>query len=451
MKQKLKRVFQCQNCGYVSSKWLGKCPDCGEWGSFVEDTLKAEGQRIGIAEISKPVPINSVEISTSQRISTGIGELDRVLGGGVVRGALILIGGDPGIGKSTLLLQAMNNIASKYGKVLYVSGEESIAQIKLRAERLGINSPELLLLSETLVERIIECAEKEKFTALVVDSIQTVYTEEALSAPGSVSQIRESAAKFMNFAKSKEVPVFLIGHVTKEGAIAGPRVLEHLVDTVLYFEGDRGYAYRLLRSVKNRFGPTNEIGVFEMTGSGLSEVENPSVIFLSEHAQTSGSAITATVEGTRAILTEIQALVTPTNFGMPRRNFIGVDYQRVNLLIAVLEKRGRLNLAGADIFVNVVGGIKIVETASDLAVVSAILSSFRDQPLPEGLVLFGEVGLSGEIRAVSGVELRLREASRIGMTRALIPKGNLERIKESFGLKIEGVRSIGELIEILSI
>lgn len=449
MKSKARRVFQCQSCGYTSPKWLGKCPDCGEWNSFIEEIVESESLKRRFSEVSKPISINSIETTFSDRLSTGIGELDRVLGGGIVKGSLILIGGDPGIGKSTLLLQATDNLAKKYGKVLYVSAEESLNQIKLRAERLNIKSGNILLLSETLVERILECAESEKLTALVVDSIQTVYTEDSISAPGSVSQIRESATKFMNFAKSNEVPVFLIGHVTKEGAIAGPRVLEHLVDTVLYFEGDRGYAYRILRSVKNRFGPANEIGVFEMTGAGLSEVENPSLIFLSEHAPTSGSAITATVEGTRAILTEIQALVTPSNFGMPRRNFIGVDYQRVNLLVAVLEKRGRLNLANADIFVNVVGGLKITEPSSDLAVISSIVSSFRDIPLSEGLVIMGEVGLSGEVRAISQVELRLREAARIGMKSAIIPRGNMERLREKFELKIHGVRSINELIEII--
>lgn len=449
MKSKLKRMFQCQSCGYLSPKWLGKCPDCEEWNSFVEEQLDIKTQKGKVTEIPKPISIASVELSVSDRLSTGIGELDRVLGGGVVRGALILIGGDPGIGKSTLLLQATDNMAKNYGKVLYVSGEESLSQIKLRAERLNISSENLFLLSETLVERIIECAEEHKPTLVVIDSIQTVYTEEAISAPGSVSQIRESAGKLMAFAKSYGVPVFLIGHVTKEGAIAGPRILEHLVDTVLYFEGDRGYAYRILRSVKNRFGPSNEIGVFEMTGAGLQEVENPSKIFLSEHAAISGAAITSTVEGTRAILTEIQALVTPSNFGMPRRNFIGVDYQRVNLLIAVLEKRGRVNLAGADIFVNVVGGLKITEPASDLAVISAILSSFRETPLPSRTVIFGEIGLSGEIRAISGTELRLREASRIGMKGAIIPKGNFEGLKDKFNIEITAVESINELIEII--
>lgn len=449
MKSKLKRMFQCQSCGYLSPKWLGKCPDCGEWNSFIEEKFDITLQKGKIIEISKPISIASVELSVSDRLSTGIGELDRVLGGGVVKGALILIGGDPGIGKSTLLLQATNNMAKNYGRVLYVSGEESLSQIKLRAERLNISSENLFLLSETLVERIIECAEEQKPALVVIDSIQTVYTEEAISAPGSVSQIRESAGKLMAFAKSYGVPVFLIGHVTKEGAIAGPRILEHLVDTVLYFEGDRGYAYRILRSVKNRFGPSNEIGVFEMTGAGLQEVENPSKIFLSEHTAISGAAITSTVEGTRAILTEIQALVTPSNFGMPRRNFIGVDYQRVNLLVAVLEKRGRINLAGADIFVNVVGGLKITEPASDLAVISAIVSSFRETPLPQRVVIFGEVGLSGEIRAVSGTELRLREASRIGMKGAIIPRGNFEGLKEKFNIEITTVGSINELIEII--
>ncbi|MGB9822564.1 DNA repair protein RadA [Thermodesulfovibrio sp.] len=450
MKAKIKQVFQCQSCGYISPKWIGRCPDCGAWNSFVEETIEAGTERKILSETVQPVSISSIEITVSDRFLTGIAELDRVLGGGLVKGSLILIGGDPGIGKSTLLLQASNNLSLQYGKVLYVSAEESLTQIKLRAERLGITSEGILLLSETLVEKIIECAKETQPAALIVDSIQTVYTEEAVSAPGSVSQIRDSAAKFMNFAKSTGIPVFLIGHVTKEGAIAGPRVLEHLVDTVLYFEGDRGYAYRILRSVKNRFGPTNEIGVFEMTSQGLTEVENPSLIFLSEHGVSSGSAITATIEGTRAILTEIQALVSPSQFGMPRRNFIGVDYQRVNLLIAVIEKRGKVNLASADIFVNVVGGLKITEPASDLAIISAIVSSFRDMPLPDRTVIFGEVGLSGEIRAISQTELRLKEASRIGMKRAIIPKSNLERLKEGYDLNIKGVTSINELIEVIN-
>jgi len=450
MKIKLKRVFQCQNCGYASPKWIGKCPDCGAWNSFIEEVVEEEKKHtLNTMDKPQPLSLTSVELSVTDRISTGIGELDRVLGGGIVKGSLILIGGDPGIGKSTLLLQASSSIA-KFGKVLYVSAEESLAQLKLRAERLKINLPDIFLLSETSVERIIECARQDDFAAIIIDSIQTVYTEDAVSAPGSVSQIRESATKFMHLAKTTAVPVFLIGHVTKEGAIAGPRVLEHLVDTVLYFEGDRGYAYRILRSVKNRFGPANEIGVFEMTGMGLDEVTNPSLLFLSEHANSSGSVVTATIEGTRAILTEIQALVTPSNFGMPRRNFIGVDYQRVNLLVAVLEKRGRLNLQGADIFINVVGGLKITEPAQDLAVVSAIVSSFRDTPLPEGVVVFGEIGLSGEVRAISQTEIRLREASRIGMKVAIIPKSNMERLKDTFRLRIKGVRSINELIEIIS-
>ncbi len=451
MKVKLRRFFQCQSCGYISPKWIGRCPDCGAWNSFVEETIEEKAERKTLSEILHPVSITSIEITVSDRFLTGIAELDRVLGGGLVKGSLILIGGDPGIGKSTLLLQASYNLSMQYGKVLYVSAEESLTQIKLRAERLGISSEGILLLSETLVEKIIECAKETQPVVLIVDSIQTVYTEEAVSAPGSVSQIRDSAAKFMNFAKSTGIPVFLIGHVTKEGAIAGPRVLEHLVDTVLYFEGDRGYAYRILRSVKNRFGPTNEIGVFEMTSQGLTEVENPSLIFLSEHGVSSGSAITATIEGTRAILTEIQALVAPSQFGMPRRNFIGVDYQRVNLLVAVLEKRGRINLAAADIFVNVVGGLKIAEPASDLAIISAIVSSFRDMPLPERTVIFGEVGLSGEIRAISQTELRLKEAYRIGMKQAIIPKSNFERLKENYNLKIKGVSSINELLEITGI
>ncbi|MEN2986613.1 MAG: DNA repair protein RadA [Thermodesulfovibrionaceae bacterium] len=446
MKEKLKRVFQCQSCGYISAKWIGRCPDCGSWGSFVEE-LQRSSKKFRSMEAVAPISLKSVEISAFDRLSTGIGEFDRVLGGGVVKGSLVLIGGDPGIGKSTLLLQASQNLSKRYGKVLYVSAEESLAQIKLRAERLGVDSENIFLLSETLIEKVINFASEDDFIAVVIDSIQTVYTEDALSAPGSVTQIRESAMKLMNFAKSKGIAVFLVGHVTKEGAIAGPRVLEHIVDTVLYFEGERGHIYRILRSVKNRFGPSNEIGVFEMTTTGLNEVENPSLLFLSEYGLQSGAAVTATVEGTRAILTEIQALVTPSGFGIPRRNFIGVDYQRVNLLIAVLEKRGRINLSAADIFVNVVGGLKITEPSSDLAIISAITSSFKEIPLAKGLVIFGEVGLSGEIRAVCQVELRLREASRIGMKEAIIPFSNLERLKERFDLKIKGVKSINEVIE----
>ncbi|MCS7203762.1 MAG: DNA repair protein RadA [Thermodesulfovibrio sp.] len=446
MKEKLKRVFQCQSCGYISAKWIGRCPDCGSWGSFVEE-LQRSSKKFRSMEAVTPISLKSVEISAFDRLSTGIGEFDRVLGGGVVKGSLVLIGGDPGIGKSTLLLQASQNLSKRYGKVLYVSAEESLAQIKLRAERLGVDSENIFLLSETLIEKVINFASEDDFIAVVIDSIQTVYTEDALSAPGSVTQIRESAMKLMNFAKSKGIAVFLVGHVTKEGAIAGPRVLEHIVDTVLYFEGERGHIYRILRSVKNRFGPSNEIGVFEMTTTGLNEVENPSLLFLSEYGLQSGAAVTATVEGTRAILTEIQALVTPSSFGIPRRNFIGVDYQRVNLLIAVLEKRGRINLSAADIFVNVVGGLKITEPSSDLAIISAITSSFKEIPLAKELVIFGEVGLSGEIRAVCQVELRLREASRIGMKEAIIPFSNLERLKERFDLKIKGVKSINEVIE----
>ncbi|MBI3591882.1 MAG: DNA repair protein RadA, partial [Nitrospirae bacterium] len=375
----------------------------------------------------------------------GINELDRVLGGGMVNGAIVLIGGDPGIGKSTLILQALSKIAEGSGAVLYVSGEESPEQIKLRAERLSIDSDAIILLPETLVENIIIAAKDLKPSALVVDSIQTVFTEDLTSAPGSVGQIRESAAKLMVFAKKSQIPVFLIGHVTKEGAIAGPRVLEHLVDTVLYFEGDRGHPYRILRTVKNRFGSTNEIGVFEMTDNGLAEIDNPSELFLSERPLgVSGSTVIASMEGTRTLLVEVQALVSPTTFGMPRRTSMGVDFNRVNLL---LEKKAGMHLGGMDVFINIVGGLKIIEPASDMGIVAAIASSFREFPIDSKTFLFGEVGLSGEVRAVAQGETRLKEAAKIGFKKAIIPKNNAERLKTDFGLTIIGVKDVEEAIE----
>ncbi|HEX8947728.1 MAG TPA: DNA repair protein RadA [Dissulfurispiraceae bacterium] len=447
---KVKTVFQCQSCGYVSPKWLGKCPDCGAWSSFAEETqapksLKSSGGR---ANMSEAQPLSRVTGGKEKRYTIGIRELDRVLGGGLVSGAIILIGGDPGIGKSTLILQALSKIAGTSGTVLYVSGEESPEQIKLRAERLSINSDDILLLPETLVENVIAGAQDMKPSALVVDSIQTVFTEDLTSAPGSVGQIRESAAKLMHFAKKSQTPVFLIGHVTKEGAIAGPRVLEHIVDTVLYFEGDKGHPYRILRTVKNRFGSTNEIGVFEMTDNGLTEIDNPSELFLSERPlDVSGSAVIATMEGTRPLLVEVQALVSPTTFGMPRRTSMGVDFNRVNLLIAVLEKKAGIHLGGMDVFTNIVGGLKIIEPASDLGIIAAIVSSFRESPVDRTTCLFGEVGLSGEVRAVAQGEARLKEASKIGFKRAIVPKGNAERMKAAAGLEIIGVRNVEEAIE----
>lgn len=449
---KAKTVFQCQSCGYSSPKWLGKCPDCGAWNSFSEERQSPKSLKSIVDGNSGPIPLSSVTGGNEKRVPVGIAELDRVLGGGLVKGAVILIGGDPGIGKSTIILQAISSIASLTGTVLYVSGEESPEQIKLRAERLSINSDRILLLPETVVEQILSVADKLKPAAIVVDSIQTVYTEELTSAPGSVGQIRESAAKMMFYAKRSGTPVFLIGHVTKEGAIAGPRVLEHLVDTVLYFEGDRGHPFRILRTVKNRFGSTNEIGVFEMTDSGLKEISNPSELFLSERPlNTSGSTVIASIEGTRPVLVELQALVSPTTFGMPRRTSMGIDFNRLNLLIAVLEKKGGIHLGGMDVFINIVGGLKIIEPAADLGIIAAIVSSFRELPLDPQTFVFGEVGLSGEVRAVAQGEARIKEAAKVGFKRAIVPASNAERLKDNFGLTITGVRNIDEAIEHIGI
>ncbi|MCL4457766.1 MAG: DNA repair protein RadA [Nitrospirae bacterium] len=463
---KIKTVFQCQACGYSSPKWLGKCPDCGAWNSFSEE--KQSPKPLKSFGLSEPQPLSKIVGGREKRIPIGIQEFDRVLGGGLVNGSIILIGGDPGIGKSTLLLQAVAKIVksqesrvksqisetklrtpnSGLRTVLYVSGEESPEQIKLRAERLSIDSDNIILLPETLVENIINAANDLKPSAVVIDSIQTIYTEELTSAPGSVGQIRESAAKLMFFAKRSDVPVFLIGHVTKEGAIAGPRVLEHIVDTVLYFEGDRGHPYRILRTMKNRFGSTNEIGVFEMTDEGLMEISNPSELFMSERPlNVSGSTVIATMEGTRPLLVEMQALVSPTTFGMPRRTSMGVDFNRVNLLIAVLEKKAEIHLGGMDVFINIVGGLKILEPAADMGIISSIVSSFREVPIDPKTILFGEVGLSGEVRAVAQGEARLKEAAKIGFKKAIIPKNNAERLKNDLGLTIIGVKNVEDVIE----
>jgi DNA repair protein RadA/Sms len=447
---KVKTFYQCQSCGYTSPKWLGKCPDCGEWNTLVEERKEAVASRSFLPahfRKSEPRLLSSIKAGYEQRASTGIKELDRVLGNGVVTGSVVLVGGDPGIGKSTLLLQALSGL-SRYGRVLYVSGEESPEQIKIRAERLSINSDEIVLLSETLLKSIIDIASKLVPKALVVDSIQTLYTEELISAPGSVSQVRECAAKLMIFAKRSDIPIFLVGHVTKEGAIAGPRVLEHIVDTVLYFEGDRGHAYRILRTVKNRFGSTNEIGVFEMSDSGLREVENPSELFLlGRPLNVSGSTVVASLEGTRPMMVEIQSLVSPSNFGMPRRTSIGVDFNRVNLLVAVLEKRAGLHLGGMDIFVNVVGGLRIVEPAVDLGIISTIASSLKDIPIDPKTFVFGEVGLSGEIRAITQAEIRIKEASKIGFKKAVMPQENAEKVKNNLGLEIMGVKDVEGALE----
>jgi len=446
---KVKTFYQCQSCGYTSPKWLGKCPDCGTWNSLVEERKETSPSRSSLGHFRKSEPqlLSSIKAGYEQRTSTGIKELDRVLGGGVVTGSVVLVGGDPGIGKSTLLLQALSGL-SRYGQVLYVSGEESPEQIKIRAERLSINSNDIILLSETSLIGIVDTALKLVPKAIVVDSIQTVYTEDILSAPGSVSQVRECAAKLMIFAKKSDIPVFLVGHVTKEGAIAGPRVLEHIVDTVLYFEGDRGHSYRILRTVKNRFGSTNEIGVFEMSDAGLREIENPSELFLLERPlNVSGSVVVAALEGTRPLMVELQSLVSQTNFGMPRRTTIGVDFNRVNLLVAVLEKRAGLHLGGMDIFVNVVGGLRIIEPAVDLGIISTIASSFKDIPIDPKTFVFGEVGLSGEIRAIAQAEVRIKEASKIGFKKAVMPLGNAEKMRNNFGIEIIGVKDVEGTLE----
>jgi DNA repair protein RadA/Sms len=449
--QKTKTFFQCQSCGSTSPKWLGKCPDCGSWNSFSEEKKEPVSRHSSIVSHlgkAEPQVLSSIKSGREQRTATGIGELDRVLGGGVVPGSVILVGGDPGIGKSTLLLQALSGVAIKSGNVFYVSGEESPEQVKMRAERLSINSGEIILLAETSLEAIIRSASKLSPKAIVVDSIQTVYTEELVSAPGSVSQVRECAARLMLFAKKSDIPVFLVGHVTKEGAIAGPRVLEHIVDTVLYFEGDRGHSYRILRTVKNRFGSTNEIGIFEMSDSGLLEVENPSELFLLERPlNVSGSTVVASMEGTRPLMVELQSLVSRTNFGMPRRTTMGVDFNRVNLLVAVLEKQVGLHLGGMDVFVNVVGGLKLIEPAVDLGILSTISSSLKNVPIDAGTFVFGEVGLSGEIRAVALAETRIKEAAKIGFRKGVIPAGNAEKIKACPEIEIIGVRNVEDCLD----
>jgi len=447
-----KTSFVCQHCGYSSAKWLGKCPDCNQWNSLQEETVSAAAPSRWMASErgpQKPEPITDIVRSSDDRFSTGMGELDRVLGGGVVAGSMVLIGGDPGIGKSTLLLQAFQKI-SRDRPVLYVSGEESPHQIKMRGERLGVASKNLLVLAETALEEILKTAQSVKPKAIVIDSIQTVYTGQITSAPGSVSQIRESAAQLMIHAKQTNTPTFLVGHVTKDGSIAGPRILEHMVDTVLYFEGDKGHPYRILRAVKNRFGSTNEIGVFEMKSLGLEEVSNPSELFLSERASNvAGSVVVSSIEGTRPILVELQALVSPTNFGLPRRMAIGVDPNRVSLLLAVLEKRAGLQLQGQDVFINVVGGMQIDEPAVDLGIVAAVASGFRERPMDPKILIFGEVGLGGEVRAIHQAEVRLREAAKMGFKQCLLPERNRMRLNGVDGIDVIGVGTIREALEVL--
>lgn len=447
---KNKTVFFCKECGFESAKWLGQCPACKNWDTFTEEpVVKKANKPAGIKITREPQLLSEIEIEAEQRLCSGIEELDRVLGGGIVRGSLVLVGGDPGIGKSTLLLQMCREIVGKDKKVLYISGEESLSQIKMRAERLGVYRGELLLLCETDLELIEEAIDKYKPNIVVIDSIQTMFKDEVAAAPGSVSQVREATATLMRIAKGSDTTVFIIGHVTKEGVVAGPRVLEHMVDTVLYFEGDNYASYRVLRAVKNRFGSTNEIGVFEMQGSGLAEVRNPSEFMLKGRPEGEpGSVVAASIEGTRPILVEVQALVCRTNFNMPRRTAAGTDYNRVNLLMAVLEKRAGLQLSDCDAYVNVAGGMRITEPALDLAIVTAILSSNKNIALDNKTTLFGEVGLTGEIRAVNMAEQRVAEAAKMGFEVCILPLANKERIKAK-GIQLIGVKSIQEVIGIL--
>ena len=452
-----KSVFFCQSCGHEESKWLGQCPACGEWNTFVEeriDTGITKGTTAAARAVRESVrgaavvSLTDVKADDEARSRTGIGELDRVLGGGIAPGSLVLVGGDPGIGKSTLLLQVCRQMA-EMKKILYISGEESQTQIKLRANRMGKFSPNLLLLCETNLEIIRGVIEKEKPELVIIDSIQTMYSEEVASAPGSVSQVRESTNVFMQLAKGMCICIFIVGHVTKEGTVAGPRVLEHMVDTVLYFEGDRHASYRILRAVKNRFGSTNEIGVFEMRQDGLAEVENPSEYMLSGKPENaSGSVVACSMEGTRPILIEIQALVCRSNFGMPRRTAAGTDYNRVNLLMAVLEKRQGMALSNCDAYINIAGGIRMNEPAIDLGIVLAIASSFRNRPIDEKTIVFGEVGLSGEVRAVSMPEQRVAEAKKLGFETCILPEVSLKMIKGMEGIKLIGVKNIGDAVGI---
>jgi DNA repair protein RadA/Sms len=447
-----KTIFVCQGCGYQSAKWMGKCPECGEWASLVEERQHltvASGTAIS-ARGSEPIPIVAVEKSEQRRINTGIGEFDRVLGGGLVPGSLILVGGDPGIGKSTLMLQVLHRLADGKQKVLYISGEESLGQIKLRSDRLGMGSQNLWVVSEVSLQAIRALADDMAPKAMVVDSIQTVFTSELTSAPGSVSQVREATMHFMHLAKRTGVPIFLIGHVTKDGAIAGPRLLEHMVDTVLYFEGEQNNMFRILRAVKNRFGPTNEIGVFEMRDNGLHEVINPSAIFLSQRpSAVPGSVVTASIEGSRPLLLELQALVGRAGFGTPRRTVLGVDPNRVSLLVAVMEKKLGLQLMNQDIFVNVTGGVRVDEPAVDLGIVSAIASSFLDRPVVEATVVIGEVGLTGEVRGISQAEARVREARKMGFSRCMLPESNLKHIRGVGDVEIVGLQTISPLVDLL--
>ena len=454
-KGKQKTTFFCKECGFESPKWLGQCPGWKEWDFFVEEPVvkTAAGRSVTVTEHREPSKLSEIVTNDEVRTLTGIGELDRVLGGGIVTGSLVLVGGDPGIGKSTLLLQMCKQLAEAGKDVLYVSGEESVKQIKMRADRLGTFQKELFLLSETDLDIVTEVIGRKKPEIVIIDSIQTMYREEIGSAPGSVSQVRETTSTLMRLAKSLPVSIFIVGHVTKEGVVAGPRVLEHMVDTVLYFEGDGGASYRFLRGVKNRFGSTDEIGVFEMRGNGLVEVPNPSEYMLAgKPKQAPGSIVVCSIEGTRPILIEVQALVCQTNFNMPRRTSTGTDYNRVNLLMAVIEKRMGVRMGDCDAYINVAGGMRIHEPALDLGIILALLTSYRNQSLDDETICFGEVGLAGEVRAVNMAEQRVLEAAKLGFKRCILPKVNCRQLaltkEQTRGLELVGIESIHELLEV---
>ena len=451
-KSKLTTVFYCSQCGHESSKWMGQCPACKEWNTFVEETVSrsknSDSLSAGTREKGSPERISEITLTEEERILTGIEELDRVLGGGIVPGSLVLVGGDPGIGKSTLLLQVCKCLSDHSRDVLYVSGEESVRQIRMRAERIGSFTDRLLVYASNDLAAIEESIRKHKPKVVVIDSIQTMYSEEISSAPGSVSQVRESTNVLMQIAKGLNIAVFIVGHVTKEGTVAGPRVLEHMVDTVLYFEGDRHASYRILRAVKNRFGSTNEIGVFEMRNEGLAEVKDPSGYLLSGRPKDApGSVVVCAMEGTRPLLIEIQALVCRTAFGIPRRQATGCDYNRVNLLMAVLEKRMGLHLGDCDAYVNIAGGLKLSEPAADLGVVLAIVSSFKNRPISDKTVVFGEVGLSGEVRSVTMPQIRIREAEKLGFESCILPKSSLSLIHDRHEIKLVGIESVADALD----
>ena len=451
---KAKTIFECQNCGAQSPRWVGRCPECQKWNTYVEEKIASEPTRATAIttfnnKSSEAIPLRQIDGSNGNHIPIGIPELDRVLGNGYVPGGVTLIGGDPGIGKSTIVMQALHKLSKSGKETLYISGEESLSQIRLRAERMSMADSNMRILTENCTENIIANIKKVKPSIVVIDSIQTMYTNNLTSAPGTIGQVRESAAMLASLAKGMNVATFIVGHVTKDGSIAGPKVLEHMVDTVLYFEGERGHSFRILRTIKNRFGSTNEIGVFEMTGAGLHEVPDPSGIFLAEKPKhAAGSVVTATLEGTRPMLLELQALVSPSNLGTPRRTSIGIDGNRIALLVAVLEKNQDVDLKGYDIFMNVAGGIRIGEPSSDLGVIAAIHSSYRNKPVDYKTLIIGEVGLAGEVRTVSGLDSRLKEAEKMGFERAIVPKSAL-KTKFRFKMELFGCASVSECIMML--